>query len=177
VKFLAAEQWSWTGNPFAGTRELNGLKVLTMLLSNWDNKDSSNTWQGSNTGIVERAGQRIYFVTDWGQSMGAWKGWILGEPWNCAKYRDQTARFVRGTRGNKVRFGFRGQHTRPFAEDITVEDVGWFLQYLGRVTPAQIRLGLLASGATAEEERCFTNAILARIEQLRSVAAHKAALR
>jgi hypothetical protein len=177
VKFLAEAQWNWTGNPFAGSRELKGLKVLTMLLSNWDNKDGRNTWQGSNTGILESEGKRIYFVTDWGQSLGSWRGLLLGSPWDCSKYREQTAHFVEGTRQGKVLFGFRGQHTRGFSGDITADDVAWLMQYLGRVTPAQIRLGLLASGATPAEQECFSSALLGRIEQLRSVVTRKAALR
>jgi len=31
--------WSWAVNPFVGTRELGGLKILAMLTSNWDTKD------------------------------------------------------------------------------------------------------------------------------------------
>jgi len=37
--FFEEHSWAWNDNPFAGTRELNGLKVLVMLLSNWDTKD------------------------------------------------------------------------------------------------------------------------------------------
>jgi hypothetical protein len=36
--------WSWRHNPFKGTREFNGLRVMMALLSNWDLKDEdSNT--------------------------------------------------------------------------------------------------------------------------------------
>src|SRR2546429_120890 len=31
-----AQDWAWNSNPFMGTKELNGLKALMMLLSNWD---------------------------------------------------------------------------------------------------------------------------------------------
>src|SRR4030095_13379634 len=43
--------WSWTDNPFVGTRELAGLKILLMLISNWDNKDRRDVARGSNTAI------------------------------------------------------------------------------------------------------------------------------
>ena len=44
------ETWSWAVNPFVGSRQLGGLKIVTMLTSNWDTKDSRNG-DGSNTGI------------------------------------------------------------------------------------------------------------------------------
>src|SRR5262249_1787415 len=39
-KYLIDYNWTWTNNPFAGTRELQGLKILMLLLSNWDTKDA-----------------------------------------------------------------------------------------------------------------------------------------
>jgi hypothetical protein len=43
------------------------------------------------------------------------------------------------------------------------------MQYLGRITDAQIRTGLLVSGASREEQDCFAGAIRKRIERLRQV--------
>ena len=34
--------WDWFDNPFAGTRTLNGLRVMMALLNNWDLKDVNN---------------------------------------------------------------------------------------------------------------------------------------
>src|SRR3712207_2376980 len=33
-------EWSWTDNPFKGTREMNGLVVIMALVNNWDLKDT-----------------------------------------------------------------------------------------------------------------------------------------
>ncbi len=53
VKKLFEEHgWAWNDNPFVGTRELQGLKVLVMLLSNWDTKDRRDVARGSNTAIL-----------------------------------------------------------------------------------------------------------------------------
>ncbi len=54
-KLFEEHSWSWTDNPFVGTRELAGLKVLLMLLSNWDNKDQRDVARGSNTAISAAA--------------------------------------------------------------------------------------------------------------------------
>ena len=36
-------EWSWKTNPFVGTRELNGLRVLMAVINNWDLKDTNNS--------------------------------------------------------------------------------------------------------------------------------------
>jgi hypothetical protein len=60
----------WTANPFLGTREFKALKIVMMLISNWDNKDGRERRSGSNTEITQRqVGGRIrliYQVSDWG---------------------------------------------------------------------------------------------------------------
>lgn len=47
--------WSWNDNPFIGSRELNGLKILLMLTSNWDAKDARDG-KGSNTSVYSKPG-------------------------------------------------------------------------------------------------------------------------
>jgi hypothetical protein len=170
LKF-SKQSWLWNASPFNGSRELNGLKVLMMLFSNWDNKDARDSYRGSNTGVLESAdGKRlIYFVNDWGQTMGSWGHMFGRSSWNCAGYEAQSSQFVQGVSGGAVQFGYRGQHTWDFRRGIPVEHVRWLMQYLRRVTDAQIHVGLLASGASAGEEACFSKAIRARIGQLRAV--------
>jgi hypothetical protein len=142
-----------------------------MLLSNWDNKDARNFVLGSNTGFLETADGTHAYVTDWGQSLGGW-GRIFGRSnWNCEAFKRQSAGFVRGVRGGRVLFNYVGQHTSGFADDVTVDDVRWLMQYLGQVTDAQLRTGLLASGATPHEEECFAKSLRKRIETLRQVSA------
>ena len=89
--------------------------------------------------------------------------------WNCNQFKLQTASFVQGRNGELVRFGYIGQHTEDFKNDIAISDVQWLLKYLGRVSDAQIRSGLKASGASPNEVACFTVQLRARINQLRAV--------
>src|SRR5687767_1960457 len=56
--------WSWYDNPFIGTREFNGLRVMMALLNNWDLKEVNN----GATGSGGRAGQ--YGVMDLGATFG-----------------------------------------------------------------------------------------------------------
>ena len=163
--------WSWIDPALRNKRELKGLKILVMLFSNWDNKDKRDSYKGSNTSILQLAdGRVVYFVNDWGQSLGSW-GRLFGRMnWDCDLFTKQTPEFVRGVDDDgNVRFGYSGGHTLRFRDDIRVEDVKWLMQYLGRITDAQLRMGLKASGASPDQEECFTRALRARIEQLRKI--------
>lgn len=165
--------WRWDQNPLVGTPELNGLKILMMLISNWDNKDVRDLDRGSNTAILEfREGDRTerrYMVTDWGGSMGKWGGVMGREKWDAKGYEKQTSDFIKGVERGFVEFGYSGQHTSGFKEGISVKDVKWLLGYIGRITDQQISAGLKASGATPEEVERFTRAIRDRIDQMRKL--------
>jgi hypothetical protein len=168
------ESWNWEENPFVGTKELNGLKVIMMLLSNWDNKDVRDVKRGSNTAIyqtpTEGGLEDRFLISDWGGSMGKWGGYISREKWDCKGFGGQTKDFVKGVKGDQVEFGYSGQHTGSFKEGIRVGDVRWVTQYLTRISDDQLRAGLQASGATSEEVECFTKSLRDRITQLVSVA-------
>lgn len=171
-KLKDSESWAWDDNPFLGTRELNGLKVLVMLLSNWDNKDRRDYGQfGSNTAVwVTRGGggdaEAWYAVSDWGGTMGRW-----GRPedrwttWDCRGYAEQTGELVLGVEGGVVRWGFKGQRA-DVTSGVDVEHVRWLLEYVGRLTDQQIRDALEASGATPDERECFARAVRERIRVL-----------
>ncbi|MBI1896410.1 MAG: hypothetical protein HYZ57_05150 [Acidobacteria bacterium] len=164
--------WTWEYNPWAGTPELNGLKILTMLLSNWDNKDARD--RDSNTAILDhRSGRGIllyYYVSDWGGSMGRWGHWLSREKWNCSDYREQTPDFLK-VEHRRMKWGFSGYHDNDFKKDIRARDIRWLLRYLNPISDVQIRAALRASGASPHEVKCFSRSLRARINQLRRVAA------
>ena len=174
-KLFDEHGWSWDDNPFVGTKELAGLKVLLMLVSNWDNKDVRDVARGSNTAVFEHpledgTSEARYLIIDWGASMGKSGSPLTRSKWDCEGFAAQNADFVRGVSGGVVQWGFTGQRTDEATEGIRVEDVRWLMRYLGRVGDGQMREGLLASGATREEADCFTRALRGRIEQLERVA-------
>lgn len=172
LRFLSDESWSWSGNPFDGTPELNGLKVVVMLLSDWDNKDARNSIRGSNLGILERAAPRawIYFVDDWGQSLGRWgDSYSNTSTFDCTGFRMQSRDFVLGLKNRLVQFGFHGQHTDDFMQGIRTGDISWLMQWLGRIGDDQLRAGLRASGANPNETTCLAASLRDRISQLRGV--------
>jgi hypothetical protein len=166
--------WAWDDNPFEGTRELNGLKIMLMLTSNWDNKDVRDVARGSNTAIFQHklpdgSYEARYLIIDWGATMGRWGSTLTRGKWDCEGYRAQTPELVTGVEKGIVSWGYVGQRTDEAREGITVEDVRWLYGYVGRITDEQLRDGLSASGASEEEIACFTSAIRERLEVLRRV--------
>lgn len=171
-KMQGKESWLWDKNPFVGTKELNGLKILIMLTSNWDSKDQRDASRGSNTAVfkVKATGEERYLMTDWGGSMGKWGGVFSREKWDCDGFAKQSKDFIKGVKNGFIEFGYKGQRTDEIRNGITPADAKWLLQYLGKITDSQMRAGLQASSATPDEVECFTRAILDRINQLKRVA-------
>jgi hypothetical protein len=174
-KHFEEHSWAWNDNPFLGSRELQGLKILNMLLSNWDTKDRRDVARGSNTAIFEemaRGGREArYLITDWGGSMGSWGANVITRArWDVAAFVAQTPQFVTGVEDGVVKFGYSGQRTEDVASGITPDDVAWLCRYLGQITDSQLDDALRSSGATDEERDQFRTAIRDRINQLQRVA-------
>jgi hypothetical protein len=176
AKHFDAHSWAWNDNPFVGTRELNGLKILMMLVSNWDNKDVRDVARGSNTAIFEhRLPEGVlearYLVIDWGAALGAWGNNVVQRGrWDAEAYAAQNDLFITGTEGDIVHWGYQGQRTTDVTYDITRADVRWFHDLACRLTGDQLRDGFRASGANDEEAEPFTAALRDRIERLGAVA-------
>src|SRR5215470_2804782 len=66
--FKETGHWGWSDNPFVGTREFEGLKVMMALLKNWDVKSDNNKIVG--TARRGQPGFRVYYVSDLGASLG-----------------------------------------------------------------------------------------------------------
>jgi hypothetical protein len=175
-KHFDAHSWAWNDNPFVGTRELNGLKILMMLVSNWDNKDVRDVARGSNTAIFEHrlpdgVLEARYLVIDWGAALGAWGNNVVQRGrWDVEAYAAQNEQFITGIDGDVVHWGYQGQRTTDVTYDITRDDVTWFYDLASRLTGDQLRDGFHASGANDAEAERFTAAVRDRIERLGAVA-------
>jgi hypothetical protein len=173
VRMLFDEHsWAWDDNPFLGTPQLSGLKIVTMLLSNWDTKDRRDVARGSNTAIFEHrvppfGREARYLITDWGGAMGRWGANVISRGrWDPDGFEAQTPEFVAGVREGFVQFGYVGQRTADVADAIPIEHVAWFCERTARIDEALLREGLLASGATDDEAARFARALVDRMRQL-----------
>jgi hypothetical protein len=168
-KFLKTVTWSWEDNPFVKTPELGGLKILMMLLSDWDNKDARDAEsRGTNTAIYQHANLLYYFVDDWGGSMGSWGKFFTSSKWNADHFLSQSDNFVK-LDGGKLEWGYVGQHSQALKDGVTRDDVRWVMQRLGRVTDRQLADALMSSGATPEECSKYVRALRMRIDALAKV--------
>ncbi|HEX8127869.1 MAG TPA: hypothetical protein VF527_02130 [Pyrinomonadaceae bacterium] len=158
--------WEWEQNPFVGTRELQGLKVLMVLLNNWDTKDENNVLLAVPSG---NGTELRYAISDLGATLGDTGKWPL--LWRFTRSRNDP----RGFRGDKlideikedgrVDFEFSGKKRGMF-NDITVEQAQWIGQLLSRLSDRQIADAFRAANYRPAEVRTLSRAVRARINEL-----------
>ena len=94
-RLVQPNKWFFDDPGVKDTKELAGLKLTTMLLSNWDIKRD-------NTAVVDAGGHRYYALTDWGASMGVAQDRSGRSKWDCEGFAKQSQNFVQ-----EVGDGFR----------------------------------------------------------------------
>jgi hypothetical protein len=156
-------KWSLDEKSIKGTKELAGLKLLAMLVANWDVKPA-------NMAVIGYEGQRYFSITDWGASMGQSGEIGAHSKWDCPAFAKQSDHFVDGVSNGFVSFNYTGKSADMVGSNIRVSDVKWFMDRMGKLTDQQIQAGLVASGATPEEVPCFPQALRKRLGQLATVA-------
>ena len=164
------KSWSWVNNPFVGTRELGGLKVLVMLASNWDTKDSRDGVGSNNEVIQVSTGSPVWYaMTDWGASFGRSGGFFRRDRWDWNGYKAQNRNFVRLDQSGRIEWGFQGKHNKDITDGVGMEDIRWVLPYLRRISDDALSAGLTASGALEPVAQYYTRSIRNRIDQLQRV--------
>jgi hypothetical protein len=100
--------WDWLQNPFLGQREFNGLKVLMVLVANYDTRlDNNQIYYAKNpeTGVMEAR----YVVTDIGATLGKVGGMGGGRSKNSlADFRN--TKFIESVQNGMVNFDY---NTKP----------------------------------------------------------------
>jgi len=165
--------WSWFDNPFVGTKELNGLRVMMCLVNNWD-------LAADNNAIYEADGERRYLVSDVGASFGSTGNSISrskGKPDDYAK-----SKFIEKTNADYVDFVM---HSRPFiltAVNVSnyrhrsrMEEVGKHIpradakllgQRLAQLSESQIQDCFRAAGYSQDNIDGYTKVVQQRIAAL-----------
>jgi hypothetical protein len=151
--------WSYYQNPFVGTKELNGLLVLQVMLGNSDLKDEQNAIY-TLTEPFEGA-SRWYVARDLGQSFG--RTGVIDAPRGDPKVFEETP-FIKGMAGQYVRFDYRGRHGR-LVDRMTVADVRWICEKLERLTDRQWDDAFRAGGYAPEVANRFIRRFKQKIEE------------
>ncbi len=171
--------WSWRHNPFSGTREFNGLRVMMALTNNWDLKDENNAVYE-----VKQPDEReeIYRISDLGATFG-----YTGASWRVVMTRGGVRDYCRSKFITKVTPTYVdfNDPTRPalvyvfnppglikrirmrwIGRHVPRADARWVGQLLAQLSPDQIRDAFRASGYSPEEVELYTRAVEDRIRAL-----------
>jgi hypothetical protein len=159
-------EWKWGENPFEGTRELQGLKVMMVLLNNWDIKDENNV-------ILATRGpegpELRYAISDLGATLGGTGKWPL--LWRFTRSRNDPEGFGGDHLIDEVKddgrvdFEFSGKK-RGIFNDVMVEDARWVGRHLSRLSDKQLRDAFRAANYTPAEVRTLAAAVRRRINEL-----------
>ena len=152
--------WPWQGNPFDGKPEFQGLKIMMVLINNWDMKDDNNAILATR-GVT--TSDRRYIISDLGATFGKTGGVISRSRNKPSDY--VKSEFVKGVKGNMVDFHYGGKNGKLF-DNITVEDAKWLAGWLRRLSDNQIRDAFRAANYTSEEVDMLAGAVRARINTL-----------
>jgi hypothetical protein len=158
--------WKWDDNPFNGTPQLQGLKIMMLLINNWDVKDANNQILAPRDESTAEKELR-YIISDLGGSFGKTGGVISrsrNKPSDFVK-----AKFIESANGNVLRFYYRGKNKKLF-DSITVEDARWIGNWLGRLSEEQIKDAFRAANYSQEEVEALSTAIRMRIKPLAALA-------
>jgi hypothetical protein len=161
-------EWKWKSNPFVGTPEFQGLKIMMALMNNWDLKDSNNVilqLRGNNGNELR------YAISD----LGATFGHASTTPifWRITRSRNNPvnfakAEFLEKVKGDRVMLHFGGKN-RGLMKDITVEDAQWMGSWLAQLSDAQLRDAFRAANYRPDEINLLVRAVRARTNELLSL--------
>jgi len=168
--------WQWKKNPFVGSREFQGMKVMMALLNNWDIKDSNNKVAVvHNKKIADN--ELRYFVSDLGGSFGKVSHiprFIYFKPdRNNPKAYAQT-RLVDKVKDGRVDFHYKLRRKNLF-KDITVDQAQWITGWLSRLSDRQLEDAFRSANYNPTEVRMMSHGVRARINELQNAQKRMAA--
>lgn len=157
--------WLWAQNPFLGKPEFYGLKIMMLLLNNWDMKDDNNAILATKG---KTKSEQRYIISDLGATFGRTGGVFSRSRNKPADY--VKAAFVKGVNGKEITFNYNGKNQQLFAK-LTVDDAHWLAGWFGRLSDEQLRDAFRAANYSNEQVEMLTAAVRSRISTLASLSA------
>jgi hypothetical protein len=171
--------WDWNKNPFKGTRELNGLKTMMVLLNNWD------TFKKNNRVLtVKDSGEDVYTVTDLGATMGA-AGGIGGHRSKNNANDFARSKFVSNVKDGNVKYAydlkpkklgilsalwppyyFRQRKATNRMNKVPMQDAAWIGSQLAQLSDNQLRDTFRAAGYDQATTEQYVRTLRSRINEL-----------
>jgi hypothetical protein len=175
-----AGNWKWKTNPFTGTRQFNGLRVMMALMNSWDLKDENNAIYEQDASAADP--RKIYVVSDLGASFGttgySWtqamaKGNLKSYSHSkfIAKVHPEFVDFNVPTRPALIYFFHmpglvKRMRMRWIGRHIPREDAKWMGEVLSRLSPEQIKDAFRSGGYSSQEVDSFAKVVQERIAEL-----------
>jgi hypothetical protein len=156
--------WQWENNPFKGTPEFNGLKIMMVMINNWDMKDDNNEILASReSGDNDKL---RYIISDLGGSFGKTGGIISRSRNKPSDY--VKANFIDKVKGDNIDFNYGGKNKKLF-ENLTVTDARWLSERLAKLSEEQIKDAFRAANYSPEEVEQLSSTFRARMDALANV--------
>ena len=155
--------WRWAENPFTGSREWYGLRVLMAVINNWDLKDPNNSVYQNRQAL-----ELQYAVSDIGASFGTTGlSWTLRGNLNAYSH----SKWIKKISPDFVDFNVPAGPAlnRWIGHRIPIDDARWIGNLLGRLSPHQIRDAFRAANYTDEEVEGFSRVVERRIGELKGL--------
>ena len=159
-KIKRLEKWSWSNNPFAGTNEFEGLKIMMAMFNNWDIKDE-------NTAVLQDGGAHYYIISDLGATFGRLPevaGGKSGRSVNKPEHYAE-ARFIKQVRDGVIELDYSGK-ADSIIKTVKVEHGRWLADLLLQLSDKQIEDAFRAANYDDEEVKLLAQAFKARIKEL-----------
>src|SRR5262249_24484049 len=96
--------WLCANNPFIGKPEFNGLRILMVMLNNWDIKDDNNEILANKK---DTAAPLRYIISDLGATFGKTGGFMSRSRNKPSDYAKQT--FIERVQGENIIFNYDGK--------------------------------------------------------------------
>jgi hypothetical protein len=176
--------WKWKENPFYGTREFNGLRVMMAVLNSYDLKSENNAVYSD-----RKTGRQLFLVSDTGASFGTNSVRMKNAngKGNVEKYAE--SKFITHTTETEVSFGtpappndllmesggllaplyFKRLHYDWIGDDIPRADARWIGSLLGQLTHEQLINAFRAARFTPQETNEYVSILEDRIAQLKAL--------
>jgi len=173
--------WKWSNNPFTGTRQMNGLRVMMAVMNNWDLKDINNAVYAVK-GHEHDLPPKIYVISDLGATFGT-TGFNPNHKvskGNLDSYKE--SKFVDSSTSTEVNFNMPTRPAmvvvfnpkefasrlpmRAIGQHIPIADVRWIAQILHQLSVEQLRDAFRAAGYDKDLVDGFANIVERRIAQL-----------
>lgn len=155
--------WKWQSNPFVGTKELQGLKMMMVFMTNWDVLDLQNE-------VLHTHGENHYIVSDLGSTFGKLGNnnlpifFRLGRKTGSPKHYIKT-KFAKEAERGEVELAYKGKNRKLF-KGFTVADARWLSKLLNKLSDQQIRDIFRAANYAPADVDIFTQAVKNKIAEL-----------